>query len=99
MEGRVISVDVECVATGSGHNDRAPVLVAAVDGEGRCVLKEYIDVPHVYSFLTPITGVDTLEGKNAKSLADVKALLKAKLGPDVILVGKIIQITFIYECI
>ena len=41
---RVLSVDVECVATGPGHNDRAVSSVAVVDGNGKTLLATSVQV-------------------------------------------------------
>ena len=41
---RVLSVDVECVADGPGHNDRAVSSVAVVDGAGNTVYTSPVKV-------------------------------------------------------
>ena len=41
-EEKLVSIDVECAATGRGHNDRAPCRIAAVDGEGRGIFNRAV---------------------------------------------------------
>ena len=36
------ALDVECVATGKTHNDRAVAQIGLVDAYGRCVLNVYV---------------------------------------------------------
>ena len=85
---RVMSVDVECVANGFGHNDRTPSWVAVVDAAGAGVYKSTIAVANVVSYLTPITGQKPGDLDGAPPFAAVQARVKAVLGPDVVLVGQ-----------
>ena len=57
----VLSVDVEAAATGTGHNDRAPVWVAVVDGAGAVLLDRKIRVEGLASPLTAVTGLTAEE--------------------------------------
>ena len=85
---RTFSVDVECVATGRGHNDRSPVWVAMVDCHGTCVLNIQIAVENVFSYLTPVTGVRAGDIRDTVPLDEALARVHAALGPDVRLVGQ-----------
>jgi len=54
----VYSIDVECVATGRQHHDRAIAQIGMVDCFGRMLLNVLVkpEVP-VKSYLTPLTGL------------------------------------------
>ena len=85
----VLSVDVECVATGRGHSDRGVCRVAVVDETERVLLNEYVKPEgRIVSYLTPITGVREGDLDDAKSLQAVLAQVYALLSPDVTLVGQ-----------
>jgi hypothetical protein len=59
-QGPYYSIDVECVATGPGHNARAIAQIGLVDANGRCVLNLFVKPPAgstVASYLTPLTGI------------------------------------------
>lgn len=96
-ERPVFSVDVECVATDRGHNDRAPSWVAVVNGQGECVYKTFVAVPRVYNLLAPITGHKAQDLVGAPPLesvvAEIKALLRGSNPPatQAVLVGQSIQ--------
>ena len=85
----LLSVDVECVATGRGHNDRSVCRVAVVDENEHVLLNELVkpDKP-VVSYLTPITGLQAGDLDNGKSLDAVLAQVHGLLSPDVTLVGQ-----------
>jgi len=60
LQGPYYSIDVECVATGTGHNARAIAQIGLVDANGRCVLNLFVKPPAgstVASYLTPLTGI------------------------------------------
>ncbi len=86
-----MSVDVECVATGKSHNDRAVCQVAVVDSDAHVLLNVYVRPDKaIVSFLTPITGISagSFQAKQPISLEEAKARVYALLGSDVILVGQ-----------
>jgi len=89
---REICVDVECVATGKGHNDRTMCWIGAVDVNGNVLLDVKIKVPNMHSPLTGITGV-TVEKLEQEGVSREEALKKTReiLGADVLLVGQKIQ--------
>lgn len=86
---RYISLDVECVANGPGHNDRVIASVAVVDIEGRELLYKLVkpSVP-VFSYLTVITGITEESLRDGDTEANVLAEVHALLGPDVVLIGQ-----------
>eukprot|EP00912_Choanoflagellata_sp_UC4_P000757 UC4_evm3s473 len=89
---KIFSIDVECVATGPGHSDRAVAQIALVDWNENTVLNVYVsqdtDVK-VKSYLTALTGItaELLETKGIP-LSDALALLKESLPKDAIIVGQ-----------
>jgi hypothetical protein len=91
---RYVSVDVECVASGRGHNDRTPCWVVVVNEKCEVLLdcKIKIEAEKVFSPLTHITGVtvDMLlsEGEERDI---VMQRVRALLGPEVTLVGQSVQ--------
>jgi len=85
----IMSVDVECVATGYGHNDHSVCRIAVVDEDERVLLNEYVKPEgRIASYLTLITGVREGDLDNAKSLKTVLTQVYALLSPDVTLVGQ-----------
>ena len=84
-----VSIDVECVATGYRHDERAVALVAVVDKDERVLLRKTIkpDKP-VVSYITPLTGLHKGDLDDGDRLADVIKEVKSLLGPDMVLVGQ-----------
>lgn len=89
---KYFSVDVECVATGRRHDERSVALVAVVDKDENVLLKAKVkqDNP-VFSYLTPLTGLREGDLDDGEQLDDVIRKVKALFGPDVVLVGQVIQ--------
>jgi len=86
-----VSVDVECAATGRGHNDRAPCRIGAVDETGMAIFDRAVKVPGLFNPLTAITGMTTAMIEKGMELeAAVEELRKKCLGPKVVLVGQAI---------
>jgi len=83
------SVDVECVATGSGHNDRTMAHVSIVSAHGQVILNVYIkpDVP-VFSYLTALTGLTEAQVSAGMSKEEALALLRQRLPKNALLVGQ-----------
>jgi RNA exonuclease 4 len=87
---KVYSIDVECVATGVQHNDRATAQIALVDGEAEVLLNLIVKpTAPVVSYLTPLTGLteEIMEEKGI-SLEDAMIKLREALPKDAILVGQ-----------
>ena len=71
-ESRVLSIDVECVATSHTHEDRAPCSVAIVDDKCEIVFSSLIKPSErVVSDLFPFTGLHLKDLDQAPSLDDV----------------------------
>lgn len=88
----VLSIDVECVATGCGHLDRTPVSVAVVDESEALLFDEKIDPGcAVHSYMTELIGFRAEDFENTRSLAEVMVDVRSFLGPNVVLVGQGIE--------
>lgn len=86
----VVSIDVECVATGVQHHDRAVAQISLVDSAGAPRLNLYVrpEKP-VVSYLTPLTGVTgALLDAHGVPLAQAMATLRTHLPPNAVLVGQ-----------
>ncbi len=88
---KYVSIDVECVATGSGHNDHAPCSVSAVDYDGNTIYQGMIYVDNIFSPLTVITGLTVEDVKKGRPFDVVQGELLEHLGSDVVLVGQSIE--------
>lgn len=85
----VYALDVECVATGPTHRDRAVAQIGLVDVQLCCVLNLYVKPRDaVVSYLTPLTGL-TQEVVDAHGLPldEATAILRRHLPPVAVLVG------------
>eukprot|EP00929_Paragymnodinium_shiwhaense_P122699 TRINITY_DN95675_c0_g1_i1.p1 TRINITY_DN95675_c0_g1~~TRINITY_DN95675_c0_g1_i1.p1 ORF type:complete len:232 (-),score=54.46 TRINITY_DN95675_c0_g1_i1:103-798(-) len=91
-KSRVFSMDVECVAVGRSHEstDRAPCMVALVNGYGEELYKSVIQPERkVVSYLTPLTGMTSQDFKDAVPLsAAVKAIKEILKDKCAVLVGQ-----------
>lgn len=81
-----LAVDVECAATGKGHNDRAPCSIAAVDKRGRTVFFRTVKVDEevLFSPMTKITGLtreEIAEGVSARVKNESRDCAGGVLGP------------------
>jgi len=85
---RYVALDVECVATGRGHSERVPATVVLVNKNGHTLQNDTILVEHVYSYLTPLTGLTSEDFKHARPLLEVLSDTYSILGPDVVLIGQ-----------
>lgn len=86
----VYSLDVECVANGTGHNARTVAQIALVDRWEQVVLNLYIKpATAIVSCLTPLTGL-TLEllDQRGISLEEGLQTLRQYLPSDAVLVGQ-----------
>jgi len=86
----VYAIDVECVATGVQHHDRAVAQIALVDSASKQLLNLYVrpDKP-VASYLTPLTGLTAAHlDANGVPLASALATLRAHLPSNAVLVGQ-----------
>lgn len=87
-----VSIDVEAVASGPGHNDRVPCWVAVVNEKGDVLLDAKIKVDDIFSPLTEITGV-TVEmlQEEGRPFDEVILEVHSLLGPHITIVGQSIQ--------
>lgn len=83
------SLDVECVAIGPGHNDRAVAQIALVDQYERVLLNVFVRPPvPVVSFLTPLTGLTPEHLEQGIALVEALAALRQMLPSFGVLVGQ-----------
>jgi DNA polymerase III epsilon subunit-like protein len=69
---RILSVDVECVATGYGHDNRSPCSVAIVDDKCQIIFSSLIKpIEKVVSDLYVSTGLRIKDLDQAPSLEEV----------------------------
>ncbi|ETW04942.1 hypothetical protein H310_04035 [Aphanomyces invadans] len=89
LSGPFFSVDVECVATGTGYNDRDVARIAVVDENESTVFDAYVkpDKP-VVSYLTQLTGITAEHLSAALPLASVILDLKNVMPTNCVLVGQ-----------
>lgn len=87
---RYVSVDVECVATGPGHNDRAPCSVAIVDLDETELLNAFFrPALPIFSYLTELTGIQESDLLGCtETLEDIRPMIEQCLGPDTVIVGQ-----------
>lgn len=83
------SIDVECVATGTGHNDRAVGSIAVVDMHENVVLNVVVkpNVP-VVSCLTALTGLQPHQINAGVTLEQALLLVKNVITRDSLIVGQ-----------
>jgi hypothetical protein len=93
---RIISVDVEALASGKSHMyyDRAPCWVALVN-DARPGAQAYLNLKmkpaKIVDYLSDLSGVDEASLRHAVSVPEALKQVQAKLGPDVTLVGWNVQ--------
>eukprot|EP00042_Codosiga_hollandica_P003990 m.13777 g.13777 ORF g.13777 m.13777 type:complete len:221 (+) comp20605_c0_seq1:124-786(+) len=82
-------IDVECVATGTGHNDRDVAQIALVDSSLRVLLNLYVrPVKPVVSYITALTGITAEMLAGGVPLDQAIAMVKRALPKDAILTGQ-----------
>jgi DNA polymerase III epsilon subunit-like protein len=82
LNEKLLAIDVECVATGTSHSDRAVAAIAAVNEHEQSVFFEYVKPEQpVRSCLTPLTGLTFANLENAASLPEVLSRLKNLMSP------------------
>jgi len=94
-EAPLYSIDVECVATGTGHNDRYVGRIAMVNEKEECVFDVVVDPikegVHVESYLEPLTGLNKGLCDAGVSLSTAISQLKSALPTTAVLVGQGIE--------
>lgn len=100
LKGPFYSIDVECVAIGYGHsqNHRYPsrvALVKSLDGDVVTLLDEWVNLNDVdvVSYMHALTGTSKEDclNPNAKTLDEIRSLVKQSMPSDSILVGHSIE--------
>jgi DNA polymerase III epsilon subunit-like protein len=86
----VVSIDVECVATGVQHHDRSVAQISLIDSSCMPRLNLYVRPERpVASYLTPLTGVTAeLLAAQGVPLSQAMATLRAALPRNAVLVGQ-----------
>ncbi|KAK9764150.1 hypothetical protein K7432_008593 [Basidiobolus ranarum] len=88
----VYSIDVECIATGRGHNDRAVCSVAVVDQNLQVVFERLVKPAlKIHNYLTPITGFTQGDLDCGESLEVVLRDLYTFLPKNSIIIGQAID--------
>ena len=89
-QGPVYCIDVECAATGTGHNDREMIQIGLVDSNETVLCNLYVTPDKaVVSYLTPLTGINAeLIAQYGMPKVQALAALKACLPPNAIIVGQ-----------
>jgi len=77
---RILSIDVECVATSYTHDDRSPCSVAIVDDKCEIIFSSLIKpAENVVSDLYPLTGLRIKDLEQAPSLEEILEKVKLNL--------------------
>ena len=86
---KFVSISVKCVATGTGHNDRAPCSIAIVSTDEEVLFNKFVlPCGKIKSYLTPLTGIISFNFIGVTdSLDDVLPEVKACLGPHTVVIG------------
>jgi len=88
-----LALDVECAASGWGHNDRVPVRMALVNLHGGVLVDKVIlpTVP-IFDSLEQYTGLRSDEiFETGEPMEEVQEAMQAHLGPHVTLIGQRVQ--------
>ncbi len=83
------AMDIECVAIGMGHNDRAVAQIAVVDSNERVVLNCYVKPEQkITSYLSALTNLSPEKLAQGVSLTDAVAAVRRVLPSNAVLVGQ-----------
>jgi len=88
---RVCSLDVECAATGRGHDDLSPCRISLVNDKCEVLLDVVINTSNLLSPLTPITGLTAQDLRKGISLEQGLEQLYKLLSSKTTLVGQFIE--------
>ena len=84
-----VALDIECAATGKGHNDLQPCWVVVVNEKLEEILNIKVRVPRLYSPMTEFTGMTKFEIENAPySLDEAIAKVKEVIDASTTIVGQ-----------
>jgi len=90
---RLVCLDVECVATGKGHSDRAPCWVGMYElsSDGSIPQHPLLDLkmtpPTIVDYMTDMSGVTAATLESAVNLEQGLQRARGVLGPQVTLLG------------
>jgi len=87
----VCSLDVECAATGRGHDDLSPCRISLVNEKYEVLLDVVINTSNLYSPLTPLTGLTAQDLRKGISLKQGLEQLHKLLTSKTTLVGQFIR--------
>ena len=89
MSTDIYCIDVECVASGNTHEDFIPVSVAIVNHNCDLIYEQLItpSAP-VYDYLTPLTGITSIDLSKTKSLTQVVTEIRQLLPKTAKLIGQ-----------
>ncbi|KAI9923274.1 hypothetical protein PsorP6_000704 [Peronosclerospora sorghi] len=92
IQGPFFAIDVECVATGNGTNDRDVARIAVVDEDEQVIFDQYVKpTKHIVSYLTQLTGITKSNLANAPNLNQALVQLKRILPMESVIVGQSIK--------
>lgn len=92
IEGPFFAIDVECVATGNGTDDRDVARIAVVDEDEKVVFDQYVKpTKPIVSYLTQLTGITKSNLKDAPELEEALLWLKTILPIESVIVGQSIK--------
>uniref|UniRef100_A0AAV1U1A2 C3H1-type domain-containing protein n=1 Tax=Peronospora matthiolae TaxID=2874970 RepID=A0AAV1U1A2_9STRA len=92
IQGPFFAIDVECVATGSGNDDRDVARIAVVDEDEQVVFDQYVKpTKPVVSYLTQLTGITARNLADAPDLKEALVRLKKVLPVESVIVGQSIK--------
>ncbi|GLD92656.1 hypothetical protein PINS_up001235 [Pythium insidiosum] len=92
IEGPFFAIDVECVATGTGVDDRDVARIAVVNEDEDVFYDRYVKPDKaIVSYLTPLTGITESNLVDAPSLDEALVELRQILPRDSVIVGQSIK--------
>ncbi|UIZ21133.1 hypothetical protein KXD40_000348 [Peronospora effusa] len=92
IEGPFFAIDVECVATGNGNDDRDVARIAVVDEDEKVVFDQYVKpTKPIVSYLTQLTGITESNLVDAPTLEEALVRLKNILPVESVIVGQSIK--------
>ncbi|KAL7686843.1 putative Zinc finger, CCCH-type, ribonuclease H-like superfamily, Zinc finger, CCCH-type superfamily [Plasmopara halstedii] len=92
IEGPFFAIDVECVATGNGTDDRDVARIAMVDEDEKVVFDQYVKpTKPIVSYLTQLTGITKSNLKDAPELKEALIGLKRILPVESVIIGQSIK--------
>ncbi len=86
---KCFGIELECVATGLRHDQRAVARIIIVNQSEKVILNCTVKVQSkIFSYLTPLTGLKEGDLDRGIPFEDAVCEVKKVLGPEVILIGQ-----------